>query len=410
MTGLKPTLWRQWRMWFFASASIGVIVCVVLVVFRENKDSNESKRTSVPIVQTEKHQEVSPFNLFNTTVQRTYAIDKLFHRIYTQTWEGSVGAIGDAHLFAATGDRNLLSFYTSTNKLLELNNGTWLDDRAWICLAEMYWWNFSGRKNIKWVEDATKRYIDARREGRFSHHEGFWSWYNYPPYTHGNFRIFTNTNMNQMATVACWLYEATHEKRFYNDALLVWEGDSLYPGVEKMFYRGEGKWEGTGGRAAFGEQFPWQGAGMCSIGAALYRMTGNLKYKEIVVATEKRIMDPANGWIDPQDYYQLRMDGNGAFVHFILDAYQIAPDQLADIPTKIAAMLEHVWTNHHGNAVMTLHRLSDDGIRNGWNPYGGEDGYNVNEMGTIHAQAEAIRAFGVFAYILHERLNIQHKH
>jgi hypothetical protein len=131
-------------------------------------------------------------------------------------------------------------------------------------------------------------------------------------------------------------------------------------------------------------------------------MTGNKKYKEIAAATAHRIMDPANGWVDPQDFYQLRMDGNGAFVHFILDAYQIAPDRLPDIPYKIEKMLEHVWTNHHGNALITLHRPIDDGIRNGWNPNGGEDGYKVNEVGTVHAQSEAVRAFGVFAYVLHE--------
>jgi hypothetical protein len=61
-------------------------------------------------------------------------------------------------------------------------------------------------------------------------------------------------------------------------------------------------------------------------------------------------------------------------------------------------MLEHVWTNHDGRAAVTLHRLTDHGIRNGWNPYGGEDGYGVGEIGTVHAQGEAARAFGVFAY------------
>jgi len=136
----------------------------------------------------------------------------------------------------------------------------------------------------------------------------------------------------------------------------------------------------------------------------MYRMTGNAKYKKIVAASAKRIMDPLNGWIDSQDYYQLRMDGNGAFVHFVLDAYMIAPELLADIPEKIEKMLEHVWTNHHGEASVTLHRFSDDGIRNGWNPFGGEEGYNVNQVGTVHAQSQALRAFGVFAYVLHEKM------
>ena len=140
---------------------------------------------------------------------------------------------------------------------------------------------------------------------------------------------------------------------------------------------------------------------MCAIGAAMFRMTGDVKYKKITVETARRIMDPANGWIDANDYYQLRMDGNGAFVHFILDAYQIASDQLPEIPDKIEKMLEHVWTNHHGDAAIILHRPIDDGIRNGWNPNGGEDGYKVDEVGTVHPQSQAIRAFGVFAYVLH---------
>jgi len=123
------------------------------------------------------------------------------------------------------------------------------------------------------------------------HHEGFWSWYNYFPGAKGNFRIFTNSNMNQMATVACWLFEATHEQQFYDDAMLVWNGDAKYPGVAK-FYRGKGIWKGNEGQAAFGKQFPWEGAGMCSIGAAMFRMTGEKKYKEIVAATAQRLMDP----------------------------------------------------------------------------------------------------------------------
>ncbi|MEK6572059.1 MAG: hypothetical protein AABZ61_11850, partial [Bacteroidota bacterium] len=255
-----------------------------------------------------------------------------------------------------------------------------------------------------WVEDAKKRYLEARAEGRLSNHEGFWSWYNWPPKAKINEMIFTNSNMNQMVSVACWLYEATRERRFYRDAVLVWNGDSKYPGVEKVLYRGNGRWEGKSGRASHGKQLPWEGAEYCSIGAAMYMMTGEAKYKKIVVATAKRIMDPANGWVDSEDFYQLRMDGNGAFVNFILDAYLIAPDQLADIPDKVKKMLEHVWTNHRSTASVTLHRLRDDGIRNGWNPYGSEDGYGVDEVGTLHAQSQAIRAFGVFAYVLSEKL------
>ena len=131
----------------------------------------------------------------------------------------------------------------------------------------------------------------------------------------------------------------------------------------------------------------------------MYKATGDEKYKKIVVATAKRIMDPANGWIDPEDFYQIRMDGNGAFVNFLLDAYMIAPEELSEIPRKVEKMLEHVWTNHRGKATVTLHRESDHGIRNGWNPNGGEDGYGVGEVATVHAQGEAARAFGVFAYV-----------
>ena len=389
------------------SISLVAILTVVLLITKENLV--EPKVVSSVIIQKEQAKDSSNTNLFNRIIKRTYAIDVLFHQVYTPEWEGAYGAIGDAHFYATTGDQNLLNLYTNINKLIDMHNGTWVDDRAWVCLAEMYWWDFSGRKNRIWIEDARTRYLEARREGRLSHHEGFWSWYNWPPGTKKKVNIFSNTNMNQMATVACWLYEATREQQFYIDAMLVWNGDRNSPGIEKKFYRGGGKWEGKEGLAAFGKQFAWEGAGMCSIGAAMYKMTGESKYKEIAVATAKRVMDPANGWIDSQDYYQLRMDGNGAFVHFILDAYQIAPDQLSDIPGKVEKMLDHVWTNHNGQAAVILHRLGDDGIRNGWNPYGGEDGYNVDEVGTVHAQGEAVRAFGVFAYVLYKQLNIKHE-
>jgi hypothetical protein len=135
-----------------------------------------------------------------------------------------------------------------------------------------------------------------------------------------------------------------------------------------------------------------------SLAAELYRITNDKKYKTIAVATVRRVMDPLNGWVDGNDFYQIHMDGNGAFVNFLLDAYSIAPDELNDLLDKIEKMLEHVWTNNHGMASVTLHRETDHGIRNGWNPHGGEDGYNVGEIGTVHAQGEAARAFGTFAY------------
>jgi hypothetical protein len=138
-------------------------------------------------------------------------------------------------------------------------------------------------------------------------------------------------------------------------------------------------------------------------------MTGNVKYKDIAVATAKRAMDPANGWVDGQDFYQIRMDGNGAFVDNVLTAYELAPDQLSDIPGKVERMLEHVWTNHHGRATVTLHRTDDDGIRNGWSPNGGEDGYGVDEVGTVHAQSQAVRAFGAFAYALKLKMSLAEK-
>jgi hypothetical protein len=387
---------------FIKFAILGLLAVITAVFILARDKFTGTNKESLPIVQQAQPQESRTPDLLHRTIQRAYAIDILFHQVYNAEWEGAYGAIGDAHLYAATDDQKLLALYTDTYRLLDMNNGTWVDDRAWVCLAEMYWWDLSGRKNTQWVKDARKRYLEAKREGRLSHHEGFWSWYNYSPDAKGTFRIFTNSNMNQMAAVACWLFEATHERQFFEDAVLIWNGDANYPGVEKKFYRGNGIWKGDEGKAAFGKQFPWEGAGMCSIGAAMFRMTGEKRYKEITVATAQRIMHPANGWIDPQDFYQLRMDGNGAFVHFILDAYQIAPDLLPDIPYKIEKMLEHVWTNHHGNALITLHRPIDDGIRNGWNPNGGEDGYKVNEVGTVHAQSEAVRAFGVFAYVLHE--------
>ncbi|HTR98114.1 MAG TPA: hypothetical protein VML00_00110 [Bacteroidota bacterium] len=331
---------------------------------------------------------------------RAYAVDDLFHRVYTPCWEGAYGAIGDACLFAATGDSSILRFYTDGHPLTEMCRVTWIDDQAWVCLAEMYWWRFTGKADMRLVADAARRYTEARDAGGLAHPEGFWSWYNFPPGTQGVEQIFTNSNMNQMAAVACWLFEVSHDRHYLDDALLVWNGDGTIPGIERTFYRGRGRWEGKKGLAAYGDPVPWMGAGYCSIGAALYHATGEEKYREIAVATAARVMDPATGWVDPVDFYQLRMDGNGAFVNYLLDAYQLAPRTLAEIPGKIGKMLDHVWSNAGGKATVVLHRTSDDGIRNGWNPHGGEDGYRVGEVGTVHAQGEAMRAFGVYAYVM----------
>jgi hypothetical protein len=336
---------------------------------------------------------------YGSWVERAYSIGDLFRIVYTAGWEGANGAIGDAHLFSITNDSTLLRFHKDYHDMRQLYNGTWVDDRAWAILAEMYWWDVTGRTNTIWVQDAVQRYMDARNEGRFSNHEGYWSWYNWVPGSNVNDQIFTNSNMNQMATAGCWLYEATGDEIYLNDALLVWKGDGKTPGIIQTLYKGDGKWKGAEGRAAFGKELPWEGASYCSIGAALYKITKDPEIKDVIVATAKRIMDPANGWVDPVNFYQLRMDGNGAFVHFLLDAYDTAPDELVNIPGKVEKMLEHVWSNHYGNANVTLHRFRDHGIRNGWNPNGGEDGYGVNEVGTVHPQSQALRAFGVFAYI-----------
>ena len=342
--------------------------------------------------------DVSRYQPTELWLQRAYRVDRLFHQVYTPGWEGAYGALGDAYLFAATNDSALLLFHIVEHPLTRLYNGYWLDDRAWACLAELTWWELTGETNMRLVTDAAQRYTEARAAGMLSNHEGYWTWYNYPPTAHVKDPIFTNTNMNEMVNVACRLYDATHDEQFLKDALLVWNGDGATPGIEKKLYLGNGHWRGREGRAAFGKELPWGGTGYCSIGASLYRTTKDPKYKKIVVETVRRMLDPSTGWVDPVDFFQIHMDGNGAFVHFLMDAYSIAPAELPDIPDKVGRMLEHVWTNHHGAARVVLHREWDNGIRNGWNPEGGEDGYRVNEVGTVHAQGEAVRAFGVFAY------------
>lgn len=346
------------------------------------------------------HGTVSRYRPTGLWLERAYRVDRLFHQVYTPGWEGAYGALGDAYLFAATRDSALLYFHFVDHPLTRLYNGYWLDDRAWACLAELTWWELSGKTHMQLVTDAAQRYTEARNAGMLSNHEGYWTWYNYPPGARVKDPIFTNSNMNQMANVACRLYAATRDERFLKDALLVWNGDAATPGIEKKLYLGSGRWKGKEGRAAFGKELPWGGTGYCSIGASLYRITQDPRYKRIVVETAKRILEPGTGWVDPVDFYQIHMDGNGAFVHFLLDAYAIAPDELSEIPAAIQKMLEHVWTNHHGTATVVLHREWDDGIRNGWNPLGGEDGYGVGEIGTVHAQGEAARAFGIFAYFV----------
>jgi hypothetical protein len=388
------------RLSAFIVVLVGIVVIGggILFLTRENSPSPVSPAALQPTTRT-----YQPTGLW---LQRAYDVMRLFHRVYTPGWEGAYGAIGSAFLFAVTQDSALLRFHTIQNNLTHLDNGYWVDDRAWAAIAELKWWEVTGQTNASLVRSAAKRYDRARVEGRLSHHEGFWTWYNWPPDARVNEPIFTNTNMNQMVTVACMLFAATGEAQYLDDALLVWNGNKDFPGVEKTLYKGNGRWEGRPGRAAFGKELPWHGAGYCAIAAAMYRVTKDERYRKIAAATAKYIMSPAAQWVDQTDFYQVHMDGNGAFVNFLLDAFLIAPDDLADLPDKIERMLDHVWTNGHGRATVTLHRESDHGIRNGWNLHGGEDGYKVGEIGTVHAQAEALRAFGAFAYVKNKRAQI----
>jgi hypothetical protein len=380
----------------YGIAALVAVICVIFVVYWPHGAPQPPQKATTGEA---KPKAAAPSYLPEERwLQRAYLIDRLYHQVYTPGWEGAYGALGDAYLFAATHDSSLWRFHFVEHPLVRLSNGYWLDDRAWACLAELTWWELTGKQNMQLVTDAAHRYTQAREAGMLSNREGFWTWYKYPPGTRGDDPDFTNTNMNQMVNVACRLYDATHEKRFLDDALLVWNGNAASPGIEKRLYRGNGHWQGREGLAAFGKELPWNGTGYCSIGAALYRSTGDLKYRTVVVETAKRILDPTSGWVDQVDFYQLHMDGNGAFVHFLMDAYSTAPSELPDLPDKIEKMLEHVWTNAHGRARVLLHREFDHGIRNGWNPDGGEDGYGVDEVGTVHAQAEAVRAFGIFAY------------
>ncbi|MDL1892640.1 hypothetical protein FBQ87_07070 [Sphingobacteriales bacterium CHB3] len=372
--------------------AVGALLLVAAIVYLSKEGGKTTPAQPAPAIS----QQYKPTEIW---LQRAYAIGRLFHRVYTPGWEGAYGAIGDAFLFAVTRDSALLRYHIVQRNLTRLDNGYWVDDRAWAALAELKWWDVTGKINTPLVTNAAKRYDGARKEGRLSNHEGFWTWYNWPPTARVNEPIFTNSNMNQMVTVACLLFNATGEQRYLDDALLVWNGDGQTPGVEKTLYKGNGRWEGRPGRAAFGKELPWHGTGYCAVAAALYRATNDEKFRTIAVATARHIMSPEANWVDQTDFYQTHMDGNGAFVNFLLEAYLIAHDQLADLPGKIERMLDHVWTNGHGKATVTLHRESDSGIRNGWNLHGGEDGYKVGDIGTVHAQAEALRAFGSFAFV-----------
>ena len=83
-------------------------------------------------------------------LQRAYAIDELYHGRYTPCWEGAYGAIGDAYLFAATRDSSLLRFHLIDHDLQRMCTGRWVDDRAWICLAEILWWEVTNKTNMEY--------------------------------------------------------------------------------------------------------------------------------------------------------------------------------------------------------------------------------------------------------------------
>lgn len=384
---------------------VGIILIVYFLILKPGNRPGGVPTSSISAAANESKQN----DTAEPWITKAFAVNQLYREVYTPCWEGAYGAIGDAYLFAATHDSSLMRFHLHEHPLVDMCTGTWVDDRAWICLSEILWWKVTGKQFAYLVIDAQRRYDEARSEGRLSHHEGFWSWYNYPPTSSANQKIFTNSNMNQMATVSAQLFEATGRENYLDDALLVWNGDKKFPGIEKLMYKGNGRWEGKPGLAAFGKQLPWEGTEYCSLGASLFRVTKDVSYKKVIVATVERIMNPSNGWVDREDYYQIRMDGNGAFVNFLLDAYAVAPAELHTLLNHIETMLTHVWTNHAGSATVVLHRESDNGIRNGWNPNGGEDGYGVDEVGTVHAQGEAMRAFGTFAYYHQLSLNPQKK-
>ena len=68
----------------------------------------------------------------DTWIERAFAVTRLFHQVYTPCWEGAYGALGDAYLFALTGDSSLLRFHTQDHDLRNMCVGTWVDDRAWV--------------------------------------------------------------------------------------------------------------------------------------------------------------------------------------------------------------------------------------------------------------------------------------
>ena len=48
--------------------------------------------------------------------------------------------------------------------------------------------------------------------------------------------------------------------------------------------------------------------------------------------------------------------------------------------------------------IVLLHQDGDHGIRHGWNPNGGEDGFFPDGVGTVLGEGEALRGWGIVAY------------
>jgi hypothetical protein len=127
-----------------------IFIAVLLVIISLVVISNLRKPEIAQVPETARKDSASSLennlSVKDKWVARTNAIDKLFHEVYTPCWEGAYGAIGDAYLYAVTNDTSLLKFHLVDHDLRNMCAGTWVDDRAWICLAEFYWWDFHGKK------------------------------------------------------------------------------------------------------------------------------------------------------------------------------------------------------------------------------------------------------------------------
>ena len=75
-------------------------------------------------------------------LKRASDISTKFHELSTPCREGANGAMRKAHFFAATHDSTLLRFHTAEHDMRNMSTGTWVDDRAWVCLAELFWGEF----------------------------------------------------------------------------------------------------------------------------------------------------------------------------------------------------------------------------------------------------------------------------